>query len=312
MEREIYETYAINTLKAKYNLERILEKQKEKQKELEAINNAKLLFEYEPTENKEIIVELYNEKNENDVIYCNVESIAKQFNYPPSKIERIIEAFISKKYFTEIKDHAFDSLGYVVRINPNLISVLEITLNQFHEQKRLLELSKSLSSQSLANILGYDNNLKAKLIKIVSIDLQDILIRDMEEAAIDLAIGSYKSSMILCGSTIEALLLDILLQNKESAVQTANRYFNDEQNKRFPRNLKNLENWSLGLLLEVAYKLGIMSNTTYHLGNGIKDFRNLVHPGKEKRNILKVNKENAEIVWGILKSIINELSAGNA
>jgi hypothetical protein len=132
--------------------------------------------------------------------------------------------------------------------------------------------------------------------------------RDLREAVLSLATQSYKAAIILCGSIVEAVLLDRLLPKKETSIEKL-RTIREKQNKKLGDREKSIENWDLESLLDVAHEEKIISYNLFYWGNGIRGFRNLVHPGVEQRKSreLSISRENAEIAWNIVKRLLSEI-----
>lgn len=126
--------------------------------------------------------------------------------------------------------------------------------------------------------------------------LQGILDRDYEDIQKSLVTASYKSAMILAGGAIEALLLDALQKNAGAAVGAS------KADKK-----KQLEEWDLHTLIEVALELGVVKPSVNKLSHSVRSFRNLVHPGVELRNNLTIGREEANIAFEILNMVQRDL-----
>lgn len=126
--------------------------------------------------------------------------------------------------------------------------------------------------------------------------LREIIERDYSEIVKDLATECYKSVIILCGGSIEALLLDKLKENKQAA----------KKSNKAPKE-GDIEKWDLNDLINVATDIKIIKNPAINkLSHSVRDYRNLVHPGKELRSGLKVEPEEAKIAFEVLNILIRE------
>jgi hypothetical protein len=127
-------------------------------------------------------------------------------------------------------------------------------------------------------------------------ELRKICKRDYEEVQRVQMAGAHKATIILSGSLTEALLLDTL-QKDEVKVKAS---------PKAPS--KPLMQWDLHNLLEVAIDLDLINAGAGVLVKGIKDYRNLIHPGKEIRTKFHVGSEEAAISRQFLELVIRDLS----
>jgi len=107
-------------------------------------------------------------------------------------------------------------------------------------------------------------------------------------------IEAFNSAAVMAGSAAEAVLLDLLLQNKAA--------LNPKINNREP-----LEKWRLADLIKTALKLSLLGMATGNLAQQVKEHRNLIHPGRSLREKHSVSRGEAEITIGILRLICDEL-----
>lgn len=167
-------------------------------------------------------------------------------------------------------------------------------------KKDLNKLSKCLTIETL-NKIGYTDELTSKLSLIQDGNLKSMLSRDLKECAIAIAINQNKSSTIMCGSIIEALLIyKIKNIGKE-------KYDISEINKSSRANNFNIDDMNLNELIFVAEKETILGKDNSHLSHVIRNYRNIIHPAKEIRSEMEITQEKALMMWTMLKEIINEI-----
>jgi len=128
-------------------------------------------------------------------------------------------------------------------------------------------------------------------------ELRAICQRDYEEVQRVEIAGAHKATIVLCGSLTEALLLEVI-QIEEAKARASSKA---------PK--RPLERWDLHDLLEVAIDLGLINPGAAVLAKGIKDYRNLIHPGKEVRTKFHVGPEEAAISRQFLELVIRDLAA---
>jgi hypothetical protein len=110
-----------------------------------------------------------------------------------------------------------------------------------------------------------------------------------------------KSRMILAGGLIEALLLDALKEVEPLALAASTAP------KDRTKTARPLDEWALGSMLDVAVELTIIDVAAQKFRHGVRDYRNLVHPGLEIRSAQKVAVHEADIAEKVLGLIIRDL-----
>ena len=128
-------------------------------------------------------------------------------------------------------------------------------------------------------------------------DLRTIIERDYSEIQRAYISECWKSVIILCGGTIEAILTDLLTSN-EPATKVA---------KSAPKE-PDITRWDLSNLIDVAAELSLVSAGVEKLSHPIREYRNLVHPGYELRNKLRFDAEEAKIAVEVLNIVHRDLS----
>ncbi len=128
--------------------------------------------------------------------------------------------------------------------------------------------------------------------------LRQILERDYLEIQRAYISKCWKSVIILCGSAIEAILTDLLIQNNH-LIKTATKT---------PAKKPDISTWDLADLINVAVELNLVSAGVEKLSHSVRDYRNLVHPGNEIRNKLKFDAEEAKIAVEVLNIVYRDLS----
>lgn len=168
------------------------------------------------------------------------------------------------------------------------------------KRKEISAISKDISLEFFESI-GYTNEFINLFHSIEDSDFRDILLRDLKECAVSIATGQDKSATIMCGSIIEALLLNKIAKNGISEYDISElRKGNKAQ--QYP-----VMDMGLNEMLFVADKENFICKNNYHLSHYVRDYRNFVHPAKEMRTKQSISHENALIMWSVLKQIIYEV-----
>jgi hypothetical protein len=107
--------------------------------------------------------------------------------------------------------------------------------------------------------------------------------------------NSYKSTLLLSGSLLECMLLDVLMQRSEEA-------------QKINPGKGALEKWDLNDLILAAEKLSILSSKIHEkLSHVLREYRNLIHPGRELRENYIIAREEATIAVEIVNITIRDL-----
>ena len=126
--------------------------------------------------------------------------------------------------------------------------------------------------------------------------LREILQRDYIEIQKNVISQNWKSTIILSGGSLEAILLDLLQNNETIAISS----------DKAPR--KKLNEWDLNDLIEVGVDIEIVDSQIAKLSHSVREYRNLIHPGVEIRKNLRVEEEEGKIAVEILHMLIRNLS----
>ncbi|WP_127545656.1 MULTISPECIES: hypothetical protein [Paenibacillus] len=228
-------------------------------------------------------------------IVCSYKKLPQFLNASEVKANELLNNFIGNKYILKVNDHNINTTSSVYRINSDVLLIInELEKNEEHESV-LIELAENITLERFLD-LGYDKKLLSSLDKVSNPDLKGMLERDINENVLSLITKSFKSSLILSGSIIEAVLLDHI-----SSKNITQYTMENGRNKR-------VNQMDLNELLYVSNQENFIDIQLYYLSHAIRGFRNLIHPGVEqrKRSVI-VNEENAMLAWSIVKKVIQEI-----
>jgi len=117
-------------------------------------------------------------------------------------------------------------------------------------------------------------------------------------------IDSPLSAILLCGSTLEGILLGVSVLNP-SAFNKANSAPRDKNDK-----VRKFHEWTLNSFIDVAFELGFIKEDVKKFSHSLKDFRNYIHPYQQLSSGFNPDKHTAKISWQVLKAVIYQI--GNA
>ena len=132
--------------------------------------------------------------------------------------------------------------------------------------------------------------------------ITDILNSRLKEIQKCLKIESPLSTIFLCGSTLEGVLLGIALQNIEM-FNRANSVPKDKEGK-----TKQFWEWSLNNLIDVSFEVGFLKEDVKKFSHTLRDFRNYIHPYQQLSSNFNPDKHTAKISWQVLKAALYQLS----
>ena len=131
---------------------------------------------------------------------------------------------------------------------------------------------------------------------VTETNLKAMLVRDYSELGELLRVAAPKSTLALCGSILEAVLVSILQRNETTARKKHSELFPD---KKFPdRQARPIDEWELYELISVSTGLDILDDDSRRIAIALKDYRNVIHPMVEIRR--KTNLSDSYIVEAMI------------
>lgn len=123
----------------------------------------------------------------------------------------------------------------------------------------------------------------------------------LDEARKALNAGAHLSVIFLCGSVLEGVLLGVAQKNPEK--------FNRSESS--PKNadgkVKQLHNWSLAQLINVACDTEVLKPDIKVFSHGLRDFRNYIHPYQQMLSGFSPDEHTARVCFQVLKAALANL-----
>lgn len=129
--------------------------------------------------------------------------------------------------------------------------------------------------------------------------LEKICKRDLNELGQSLSSECWKAALLLCGSILEAVLLDVVGRRSDLAAPYRKKWS-------FP------DDASLGDLIAIAGDFDLLSTTAKGLAGTITEHRDLIHPRAEARGGMKVDKTTARALAHVLDIVTRDLADAEA
>jgi hypothetical protein len=124
----------------------------------------------------------------------------------------------------------------------------------------------------------------------------------LSEARTAMGAGAYLSTIFLCGSVLEAVLL--------GAAQKEPARFNraSASPKASDGSVKRFHEWSLAQFIDVACEAGILKPDVKKFSHGLRDFRNYIHPYEQMLSGFSPDEHTAKVCFQVLKAALASVS----
>ncbi len=236
----------------------------------------------------------------------------KKYNFyngnfvPPSQTQERKELY-AKKRLNALKDKGWEeALLYIAN------QLLDKTRIYFEEdeshpypQELLNRLKQKvvgteMKEKTKRKKLMHGKTIKALLKGIENENLSDLLYQDIKDIDLCISVGAWKPALVLCGSVLEAILSDWLETISREEIKTAFKELYPNKKS------KEISDFTLEELIDVAERVELLHGYHATISDGIRDFRNLIHPNFAIRQQIKPNKAIAEIGKQIILAILQE------
>jgi hypothetical protein len=137
---------------------------------------------------------------------------------------------------------------------------------------------------------------------------RELLRRDISGARRALSEGHWKMATVLCGSIVEALLLWTTLRAESktpgSVTQAAARATIANAPKKI---IDQPDRMRLFDLIQVTLELGVLRDSSARVADGIRDFRNLIHPAVVQRSSMECGEGTAHASFGSIDLVVEDI-----
>ena len=279
-----------NNIKRCTNL--IEDLKRENDKSVEAI----ILFE---NENIWVINELslfYKACDENHNVICPYKRLPILLKCNNSKAQDLLNMFLQKNYIFRNKNHNYNTNSNVYKIN----TIIYDKIKQLEEDNQFISnFTNNLNNFTLENLRNIDyKETYKKLSEIKNVKVQQIFIRDYNELVYNYLSNQSKTVIVMSGTIIELLLLYTLELNSISSYKVGSKKYN-----------KKIETMDITEMLEVCTSEKLIPSAPQKFIDGVKNFRNFVHPGRELREkLLEIDKQTVDLLMSMVRWLILTLN----
>jgi hypothetical protein len=128
----------------------------------------------------------------------------------------------------------------------------------------------------------------------------------LAEARTTLTAGAYLSTILLCGSVLEAVLL--------GAAQKQPALFNraSASPKGPSGSARAFQDWNLAQLIDVAFEVRLLKEDVKKFSHGLRDFRNYIHPYQQMASDFTPDEHTAKLCFQVLKAALASIAGERA
>lgn len=120
----------------------------------------------------------------------------------------------------------------------------------------------------------------------------------LNEARTTMGAGAYLSTIFLCGSVLEAVLLGAA-QNDPARFNRASA-----SPKTGDGSVKRFHDWSLAQFIDVGCEAGLLKPDVKKFSHGLRDFRNFIHPYEQMSSGFTPDEHTAKVCFQVLKAAL--------
>lgn len=125
----------------------------------------------------------------------------------------------------------------------------------------------------------------------------------LNEAHIALSSGAYLSTIFLCGSILEGVLLGAALRDPERFNRSSS-----SPKRRDNRKVKHFYEWTLAESIDVAHDIGLLKLDVKKFSHELRDFRNYIHPYQQMQSGFAPDEYTARLCLQALKAALADIS----
>lgn len=244
------------------------------------------------------IAELFNDANRKFNFYN------KTFQ-PPSKTLERKEDYASK-LLRALKEKGWEqAIQYIAEqlIDETRVYFVEDDSHPYPEEK--VKRLKSKVSEGIPKARKqfertHGKKLKALLDSITNVEMKDSIYQDIRDIENCISVGAWKPAVIMSGSVLEAILSDWLGQINQDEIEKAYQEVYPQ------KKVKEITDFTLEELIDVAERIGLIHGYHATISDGIRNFRNLIHPCLALRQQIKPNNAIAEIGKQIIFALLQD------
>lgn len=242
-------------------------------------------------------------------LWWTVEAL-KQLNY--GEIERVILRLVDLRIYKGDREQLKEALGKM-----NGILAMEDLKIGFSGSTPILRRSETmdlgeefenmtpnpsseeqdfLSRRYSDDIDIADLSLDPELTKVLQSRVEEVLAAPLDAMPL--------GCIFLLGSTLEGLLLAIAMDDQV-------KFMSSPSAPKFRGTTKQLSEWKLAELIDVATSLGVLGDDVKKFSHGLRDFRNYIHPNEQVSRQFSPDQNTVDICWHVFKAAFAQLKVNS-
>lgn len=128
----------------------------------------------------------------------------------------------------------------------------------------------------------------------------------LKEAQATMSAKAYLSTIFLCGSVLEAVLLGAAQKEPERFNRSSSCPKNTEGKPKL------FHDWTLSQLIDVSCEIGLLKPDVQKFSHGLRDFRNYIHPYEQMLSRFSLDKHTATLCFQTLKAALASVAGERA
>ena len=234
----------------------------------------------------------YSNADEKNNIICSYKKLPVFLKCDVEQAQELLNRFIKNNYVSRNLKHNYDTSSSVYRINLKILDKIKELDKNYEIISNFTNNLNDFTVQKL-NEIDYIE-IQKKLSKIKDKKIKNVFTRDYNELVFNYLSNQSKTVIIMSGTIIELILLYILEKNDINKYSLVNT-----------KKSKKVEDMNITEMLEVCTLEKLINNAPQKFIDGVKNFRNFVHPGKELREkFLDIDKQTVDLVMSIVRWLI--------
>jgi hypothetical protein len=136
--------------------------------------------------------------------------------------------------------------------------------------------------------------------------MRKLLHRRWDECQKCVAAQAHLASIVMMGGRLEAMFVARAnkMANKSHLVKAAAAPKDPKTNK-----VMDIRDWTLRPYIDVGHELGWITKSAKDVAGVLSEYRNYVHPEKERRHNVELPGQDTVMLWGVTKSLVQQLLA---
>lgn len=240
----------------------------------------------------------------------NIDIYDEEYNYISGSKANRLRAFWDKQTDALVSDSILKLIKHWEVTN--LLNGRNVSETEKEIANHCKQIAVEIGSRQNSNTAGMSQLDEIKFLgKTYSVDIQNLEVSDdmkvvmqqrFDEIKICLANKVYLGAIFLIGSVLEGLLSNLAKKHPEEFNKV------DSAPKDSGGKTRKFKDWSLSNLIDAACEAKYIGLDVKKFAHGLRDFRNYIHPEEQVKQKFNPNEHTANIAFGVLLAVIDDIS----